>query len=243
MFLHTVRIVAVPFYRVRFPDFFIGDQMTSHNQTLIDGVHLLVNLCSLSFVHSTDRYLSLSPSIQQLLQFLPNLFPTLIRFVQCLRRYYDTHDVHPHLFNGVKYGLSILAMCFFWNTPTHAVLQCVYTLYALNWDLREDWGLLHNFKRGKWFLLRSTKVRTPCLLSEAWMYYAAMANNIVLRFFWILKLSLMGVVNRDWLLLFLGCAEVIRRGWWNIFRMENEQVNNCGKFRATLDVPVPFPDL
>ena len=35
--------------------------------------------------------------------------------------------------------------------------------------------------------------------------------------------------------------------------MENEQVNNCGKFRymleewmmdrATLDVPVPFPDL
>ena len=51
-------------------------------------------------------------------------------------------------------------------------------------------GLLHNFKKGKWFLLRSTKVRTPCLLSEAWMYYAAIANNIVLRFFWVLKLSL-----------------------------------------------------
>ena len=58
-------------------------------------------------------------------------------------------------------------------------------------------GLLQNFKRGKWFLLRSTKVRTPCLLSEAWMYYAAMANNIVLRFFWILKLSLVRFVQTE----------------------------------------------
>ena len=56
MFLHTLRIVAVPFYEVHFPDFFIGDQvdlnrygndkMTSHNQTLIDFVHLMFNLCS-----------------------------------------------------------------------------------------------------------------------------------------------------------------------------------------------------
>lgn len=53
-------------------------------------------------------------------------------------------------------------------------------------------GLLNNFKKGKWFLLRSTKVRTPCLLSESWMYYVAIANNIVLRFFWVLKLSLVG---------------------------------------------------
>lgn len=48
--------------------------------------------------------------------------------------------MHPHLYNGIKYGLSILAMCFFWSNPTYAVLQFVYTLYALNWDLREDWG-------------------------------------------------------------------------------------------------------
>lgn len=56
MFLHTLRILAIPFYEVHFPDFFIGDQvelrkmgnfqMTSHNQTLIDFVHLMFNLCS-----------------------------------------------------------------------------------------------------------------------------------------------------------------------------------------------------
>ena len=55
------------------------------------------------------------------------------------------------------------------------------------------------------------------------------------------------------LFLTFGTIEVVRRGVWNIFRMENEQLNNCGKFRyvwlwgvsdrATIDVPFPFPDL
>lgn len=43
--------------------------------------------------------------------------------------------------------------------------------------------------------------------------------------------------------LLFGSLEIIRRCIWNIFRMENEQVNNCGKFRATVEVPLPFPEL
>ncbi len=37
--------------------------------------------------------------------------------------------------------------------------------------------------------------------------------------------------NPDVIQLVFGCIEVFRRNVWNIFRMENEQVNNCGKFR------------
>ena len=59
--------------------------------------------------------------------------------------------------------------------------------------------------------------------------------------------------DQNVILLIFGCLEIMRRNIWNIFRMENEQVNNCGKFRyvrlgivtdrATIDVPFPFPDL
>lgn len=95
--------------------------------------------------------------------------------------------------------------------------------------------------------------RSRHLLSDPYKYYIAIVNDVVLRFGWVVKLSLAGVVDADVLQLVFGVVEIMRRGFWNIFRMENEQVNNCGKFRlgcdeamknrATLEVPVPFPDL
>ncbi|KAJ2239370.1 Signal transduction protein, partial [Coemansia sp. RSA 475] len=33
---------------------------------------------------------------------------------------------------------------------------------------------------------------------------------------------------------------VVRRFVWNFFRVENEHVSNCGQFRATVDIPLPF---
>ena len=32
----------------------------------------------------------------------------------------------------------------------------------------------------------------------------------------------------------------ISRIQWNVFRLENEHVNNCGMFRATKDIPLPY---
>ncbi|KAI3761968.1 hypothetical protein L1987_52391 [Smallanthus sonchifolius] len=34
--------------------------------------------------------------------------------------------------------------------------------------------------------------------------------------------------------------QIIRRGLWNFFRLENEHLNNVGKFRAVKSVPLPF---
>jgi len=33
-----------------------------------------------------------------------------------------------------------------------------------------------------------------------------------------------------------------RRFQWSFIRLENEHVNNCGKFRATKDIPLPFDE-
>lgn len=49
MLKHCISIFGIPFYVVHFTDFFLGDQLTSHNQTMVDFVHMLFNLFSCSF--------------------------------------------------------------------------------------------------------------------------------------------------------------------------------------------------
>lgn len=41
----------------------------------------------------------------------------------------------------------------------------------------------------------------------------------------------------------LASLEVIRRGHWNFYRLENEHLNNVGKFRAVNTVPLPFREV
>ena len=101
---------------------------------------------------------------------------------------------------------------------------------------------------------KETVLRSKHLLAERWYYYCALIVDTIMRLLWIVKLCVVRRLNRDskiqesslgsdWTGLVFGCLEILRRCIWNVFRMENEQVNNCGKFRATLEVPLPFPDL
>ena len=103
-------------------------------------------------------------------------------------------DVYPHLWNGLKYFLSLIAMSFSWSTPCYYVFQSIYTCYALYWDLREDWGLLWNFQRGKYFLLRKeVEGRSKHLLPERYYYHMAIVFDVILRWIWLLRLSLVGI--------------------------------------------------
>ncbi|KAK9276491.1 hypothetical protein L1049_006025 [Liquidambar formosana] len=38
----------------------------------------------------------------------------------------------------------------------------------------------------------------------------------------------------------VACLEIIRRGIWSFFRLENEHLNNVGKYRAFKSVRLPF---
>jgi hypothetical protein len=49
-----------------------------------------------------------------------------------------------------------------------------------------------------------------------------------------------GHFNFFWLNLFLALCEIYRRFVWNIFRVENEFLNNVGQYRAIRDLPLPF---
>lgn len=41
-------------------------------------------------------------------------------------------------------------------------------------------------------------------------------------------------------LFLIAVIEIVRRFIWNIFRLENEHLNNCGQFRAVRDIPLPY---
>lgn len=67
-----------------------------------------------------------------------------------------------------------------------------------------------------------------------------MAEDLVLRFGWTLSMSLVkaGYVEGELMMTILSPLEVFRRFMWNYFRLENEHLNNCGKFRAVRDISV-----
>jgi xenotropic and polytropic retrovirus receptor 1 len=71
-------------------------------------------------------------------------------------------------------------------------------------------------------------------------YYFAIIEDTVLRFIWILSFLLTEnkIVSGDLMTSILAPLEVFRRFVWNFFRLENEHLNNCGKFRAVRDISI-----
>ncbi|KAL8936802.1 MAG: hypothetical protein Q9211_004010 [Gyalolechia sp. 1 TL-2023] len=74
-----------------------------------------------------------------------------------------------------------------------------------------------------------------------WAYYAAMVLDPLLRFNWIFYVIFTNELQHSALLSFMiSLSEILRRGMWTLFRVENEHCTNVGRFRASRDVPLPY---
>lgn len=71
-------------------------------------------------------------------------------------------------------------------------------------------------------------------------YYFAIIEDLTLRFAWMIGFGLTqtNYISGDLLTSILAPLEVFRRFIWNFFRLENEHLNNCGKFRAVRDISI-----
>ena len=198
---------------------------------------------------------------------LLKIFPYWIRFWQCIRRTYDKHQhlldiddiraipdekrkLHWHLANAGKYGIAMVVTVInsfhiYHNRISTEVLAVVFgaisTLYAYSWDIYKDWGLLR-WKANKEHKLLRKEVTYP-----ASAYYIAMIVNFMLRIAWAVALYpvAFGIHNLDlmhYLHLPLSLAEIGRRCIWNLFRLENEHLNNVGEFRVVKDIPLTHGD-
>lgn len=95
------------------------------------------------------------------------------------------------------------------------------------------------------FYIKSKRTKTyPFLRKElvypVWVYYFAIVENWILRFGWIITMSLTEFSNieAELMVSLLAPMEMFRRFVWNCIRLENEQLNNCGLFRAVRDIPI-----
>ncbi|CAN7091733.1 unnamed protein product [Brassica rapa subsp. narinosa] len=239
------RILAAPLCKVTLSDFFLADQLCSQAQTL-RSIHFYI--CYYGWGDFKQRQNTCRESrVFNTFLFIAAAFPFVSRFLQCMRRVFEERNIEQG-YNSFKYFLVVVAVCLgmayevdrkkdrqtIWRwsggvTSAMAVVFCTY------WDLVQDWGLLNRTSKNPW-------LRDELLVPHKEVYFIAMILNVVLRFAWlqtVLDLQFESI-NTQAAIAFVASLEIIRRGIWNFFRLENEHLNNVGKFRAFKTVSLPF---
>lgn len=224
-------------------DFFMADQLTSQIPLMR---HLESSVCY--FLAGSFKTHGLptckSGRMYRELAYVISFAPYYWRAMQCARRWFDESDIN-HLANLGKYVSAMVAAgarLTYASQPGSQlwfvivlVTSVIATVYQLYWDFVKDWGF---------FNLKSKNIllRDELILKNKSIYYASIALNLVLRVAWVETVMHFNVRPFESRLLdfFLASLEVIRRGHWNFYRLENEHLNNVGKFRAVKAVPLPF---
>ncbi|XP_035442086.1 xenotropic and polytropic retrovirus receptor 1 [Spodoptera frugiperda] len=243
------RILAAPFMPVLFADFWLADQWNSFAAAFLDFHYLI------AFYTTGSDWFNVNASFERTQWFiitraLVNVVPAWTRFFQCLRRYRDSREAFPHLVNAGKYSTTFFVVLFatlrtlysgkytnpYDNPFLYAWFACqlVSSLYTYTWDVKMDWGLFSCGPNAENKFLREEIVYSPGF------YYFAIVEDFVLRFIWTVSFVLTenNVVSGETMTSILAPLEVFRRFIWNFFRLENEHLNNCGKFRAVRDISV-----
>ncbi|CBY20415.1 unnamed protein product [Oikopleura dioica] len=179
------------------------------------------------------------------------MWPAVIRFLQCIKRYVDSRKLHPHITNAGKYSTTLIKVLISYlmaynlrnaseDDSSHFtwfvilfIAHAISSIYSLVWDIKMDWGFLDQSDDTACVggLLRDHLVYAS---AWNWKYYAAFLEDIIFRFLWTLQAVHVPYVSPTSLMF----AEVFRRFVWNYFRLENEHLNNCGEFRAVRDITV-----
>ncbi|GMP46527.1 hypothetical protein CsSME_00014643 [Camellia sinensis var. sinensis] len=129
--------------------------------------------------------------------------------------------------NGVKYFITIVALCMridyslnkgvSWNILAW-IASVIVVVFGTYWDLVLDWGLLQRKSKNRWLIL-----------------------NVLLRFVWLQTVfHQVPFLHKQIVAVIVAVLEIIHRGIWNLFRLENEHLNNVDKYRAFKSVPLPF---
>ena len=152
-----------------------------------------------------------------------------------------------------------------WTKTICIFFGMVSTAYSYAWDIKMDWGLLS--KEGKHPFLRNEITFPPfiyyiaCILNlflrVAWglklfprsfgnmtfFFFAFFFKNFLHYFYKNLKKKTKKKgwkyqsIHAPWISLLFSDLEIFRRCMWNVFRLENEHLNNCGQFRIVNEIP------
>ncbi|KAE8733482.1 Phosphate transporter PHO1-like protein 3 [Hibiscus syriacus] len=193
------RCICAPLYMVRFQDFYLADQFTSEVQAFRS---LEYYICHYGWGDFKLRQNTCKSN---------DIFNTFY-FIVAVIPYWSVSSRTAY---GLNRGTSWEALAW-----TFSAMAAIYGTY---WDLVVDWGLLQRQSKNRW-------LRDKLLIPYKSVYFGAMVLNVLLRFAWLqtvldLNLSL----HREALTATVAGIEIIRRGIWNFFRLENEHLNNVVK--------------
>lgn len=245
-FLSVIRnIVLSPLYKVVMLDFFTADQLCSQVPMLRDLEYIACYYITGSY-KTQDYGYCMRTTYYRDLAYAVSFLPYYWRAMQCARRWFDEGHT-SHLVNLGKYVSAMLAagakVAYEKEKTTGwlclvVVVSSAATLYQLYWDFVKDWGLLQVHSKNPW-------LRDELMLRQKFIYYISMGLNLVLRLAWLQTVFHynFGKVDYRVTMLCLAALEVVRRGQWNFYRLENEHLNNAGKFRALKTVPLPFHEV
>ncbi|XP_015515100.1 solute carrier family 53 member 1 [Neodiprion pinetum] len=242
------RCISAPLMVVNFADFWLGDQLNSLSTVFLD-FHFLIcfYITNGDWFEAGDTQQCLSGSY--IVRPILNCLPAWFRFAQCIRRYRDSKEAFPHLVNAGKYATTFLVVITntlrtfhageytnHWDSPwlwLWVVSSLINSIYSYTWDIKMDWGLLDSNAGENRFLREEIVYSTG-------FYYFAIIEDFLLRFVWVATyiVTQYGYVQSELMTSIVATLEVFRRFIWNFFRLENEHLNNCGKFRAVRDISV-----
>ncbi|XP_031396309.1 phosphate transporter PHO1 homolog 9-like [Punica granatum] len=234
--------ICAPLYKVTLPEFFLADQLTSQVQSFRN---ISFYVCYYGWGDFRKRLNKCAESkLYEYFFFIVAIIPYWFRFLQCIRRLIEERDPKQG-YNSLKYLSTIVALIMktiydlkrgvhwkIWAAATSGVATIINTY----WDLVVDWGLLRRNSKNPW-------LRDKLAIPSRGVYFVAMVLNVILRLGWMQ--TVMGFreapfLHRTAVIAIFASLEIIRRGIWNFFRLENEHLNNVGKYRAFKSVPLPF---
>ncbi|XP_034712102.1 phosphate transporter PHO1 homolog 3-like [Vitis riparia] len=234
--------LCAPLYKVTLPDFFLADQLTSQLQAFRS---LEFYVCYYGWGDYKLRQNTCSTNdVFKAFSFIVVAIPYWCRLFQCLRRLFEEKDPMQG-YNGLKYFSTLVAISvrtaysldrgkINWNIMAW-IFSVIAAVCGTYWDLVVDWGLLQRQSKNRW-------LRDKLLIPYKSVYFGAMVLNVLLRFAWLQTVLNFQVsfLHREAMIAIFASLEIIRRGIWNFFRLENEHLNNVGAYRAFKSVPLPF---
>ena len=231
------RLLLAGIYPVEFRDFLLGDMYCSETYAM-GNVEVFFCL----YGNAWNNPGQCASTYSRALGFMTTL-PGIWRAAQCIRRYRDSGSWFPHLANCAKYGCNILyymsLSMYRINESNHMkalfiVFAMINGVYCSFWDVYFDWSLGQLYGPHPF-------LRPNLAFRQRWPYYVAMILDPILRQQWIFYAVYAHDLQHSSIVSFgVGVTEVLRRGMWLIFRVENEHCNNVGRFRASRDIPLPY---
>lgn len=153
----------------------------------------------------------------------PPHHPQTVTLFGAFHHVYYHRDPHAAPHRGIAYDLLWI------------LVTIVSTCYSYVWDVTMDWGLGIPSKR----FLNDRRMYARDL-----PYYAAIGADLFLRFLWVNTLippNSGGLLSLPlYLNAFLMVMEILRRSFWGVLRLENEQLRNTQGFRRVDVIPLSF---